>query len=302
MRYHELALQRWLNQVFILRWGAPTPVVFSSPLDAFSEFTKLWAAENNPYKYLLDVKDSKGNPLYLPHPAPVRYPVISVYRKNYKLRNSNSFSIHQMRHVAWPTVSDDVGLTPGKDQQGVDLKLGDMGNVVVARYPMAVDYRFQLDFFCNRPDTQSFFLTQFWREFWRTGGPQLQTWIPISYPLIGKKLIRLYVDGEVENMTPENPEDGKNVEFRVSLTLVVEGYEVDLQYRIHPTLWRLAVNSIAAPPSALGQSFNFTEEANFTAEVDMRDQPLTNPTVENRVLTETMPQDGDYADDTNEPG
>ena len=296
MRYHELALQRWLNRFLILRGGAPIPVVLASPMDAFSEFTKLWADADNPYAYLLDVKDDKGTPIYLPYPSPVRYPIISVFRRNYKLRQSHNFSIHNMRHLNWPTVADDAPPLYGKEQQGTDLQVGDLGNVTVSRYPMAFDYRFQIDFFCNRPDTQAFFLTQLFREFWRTGGPQMQTWLPVSYPLLGTKLVRLYVDGEIENMTPEVPEEGKNVEFRVSTTVVIEGYDVDLQYKIYPALWSVVLREGAVSPSTLEEVMDFEQV------VDMRDTPQANSTVAYRIKTTDMPSTGTYWPDTNPSG
>ena len=105
MRYHELALQYWLNKAFTLRWGVPVPVVFTSPMDAFSLFSKLWSEANNPFQYLLNVKDEQGIPLYQPYPQPVRYPVMSVYRKGWKLRQYQNFSIHRLRHINYPTVS-----------------------------------------------------------------------------------------------------------------------------------------------------------------------------------------------------
>ena len=103
MRYHELALQRWLNKIFLLRWGVPVPVVFTSPMDAFSLFSQLWSEANNPFQYLLNIKDEKGAPLYQPYPQPVRYPVISVYRKGWKYRQYQNFSIHRMRWINWPS-------------------------------------------------------------------------------------------------------------------------------------------------------------------------------------------------------
>ena len=268
-------------------------------MDAFSEFSKLWSDADNPYAYLSEAKDEKGTPLYLPYPAPVRYPIISVFRRNYKLRNSHNFSIHNLRHINWPTVADDAPKTYGKEQQGTDLKLGDLGYVTVSRYPMATDYRFQIDFFCNRPDTQAFFLAQFWREFWRTGGPQMQTWIPVGYPLLGTKLVRLYVDGEIENMTPEVPEQDKNVEFRVSATVVLEGYEVDLNYKIHPALWELVMRSGAATPTVIAQAMQYTADMDFEKTVDMRDRPETNETVAYRMAATEMPATGTYWPDTN---
>src|SRR5712671_2429309 len=100
MRYSELAIQAWLNTRFFLRDNEfPVPVVFSQPLDAFHAFTKLWADANNPFKYLLDLKDEHGTPLYEPYPANIRYPLISVSRQTVKFRAYQNYSIHRFRHV-----------------------------------------------------------------------------------------------------------------------------------------------------------------------------------------------------------
>jgi len=288
MRYHELALQLWLNRIFTLRWGAAVPVVFTSPMDAFSLFSQLWSEANNPFKYLLDVKDANGVPLYQPYPAPVRYPVISVYRKGWKLRQSHNFSIHRMRWINWPSVSNPGPGVYGVANNGTNFTECGMGNVTTSRFPMAFDYRFQIDHFCNRPDTQAFFLSQLFREFWRTGGPQLQTWIKVSYPGFGDKLVRLFIDGDVENLTPEEPEDSKNVEFRTSFTVVVEGYEIDLDYRIYPALWNLILREGSAPPEAVNAAFD------FIGTVSLREQP-DSTIVDYREQVTVMPPAGECA-------
>jgi hypothetical protein len=299
MRYHELALQHWLNANFLLRWGVPIPVIFSNPMDAFSEFTLEWSRDQNAYQYLLDVKDDIGTPLYLPHPSPIRYPLISVYRRNYKLRQSHNFSIHNMRHIEWPTVSDAGTHVYGKEQHGVNLEVGDLGMVTVTRYPMAVDFKFQVDFFCNRPDTQAFFLRQLFKQFWRTGGPQLQTWTLVKYPILGPKLVRLYLDGEVENTTPETPEDGKNQEFRVTISLVLEGYEIDVDYKLYPALWKIVTRSGAITPLKIAGEFGIDNSQVDYFRVDsMRDTPESNPTVAYRMETAVMPASGTFATDT----
>ena len=106
MRYHELALQAWLNVWAVVRVGYPVPVIFAAPMDAFSQFEQLWAQDTNPFRYLFDLKDAKGTPLYEPFPSPMRYPIISVYRKGWKYRMYQNFSIHRWRQINWPTVSD----------------------------------------------------------------------------------------------------------------------------------------------------------------------------------------------------
>lgn len=285
MRYHELALQRWLNRFITLRWGIPVPVVFTSPMDAFSLFSQLWSEANNPFQYLLEAKDDKGAPLYQPYPSPVRYPLISVHRKGWKFRNYQNFSIHRMRHINWPTVSSTGSELYGVPNDGVGLTQCRLGEVTTSRYPMAFDYRFQVDHFCNRPDTQAFFLSQLFRQFWRTGGPTLQTWIKVSYPGFGDKLVRMYIEGDIDSMTPEEPEAGKNVEFRTSFTLVIEGYEIDLNYEIYPALWTLILREGSAPPEALNAAFD------FTGTVDLREQEH-NPVVDYRREVSVMPPPG----------
>lgn len=295
LRYHELAMQAWLNKVFLLRWGFPIPVVFTSPMDAFSEFTRLWGMDRNPFQYLLEAKDDQGTPLYLPFPSPVRYPLLSVYRRNWKLRQSHNFSIHRMRNINWPTVSDNAPPLYGKRQQGTNLELHDLGEVTTSRFPMAIDYRFQVDFYCNRPDTQAYFLRQFWNEFWRTGGPVPQTWALVRYPVIGAKLVRVYLDGEIESTTPETPEDGKNVEFRITANLVMEGYDIDVDLKYYPTLWTLITRGFPASPGELDAAFTFE---NQTPEVEIGTNlrvNQANDTVNYRAKVSNMPSDGTYS-------
>jgi hypothetical protein len=232
MRYHELAIKRWLNRWFIVREGYPVPVVFATPMDAYSEFTKLWSEANNPFQYLLDAKDDNGTPLYQPYPSQVKYPLISVYRRGFKYRPYQNFSIHRYRHINWPTVSADVG----KCQ---------LANVTTSQMPMAWDYRFQIDHFCLRPDTQAFFIDRLMREFSRTGGVP-QTWMVVDYPVWGQQLIRVYLDGDIENATPEEPEADKIVEFRTTVNVVVEGFLLDLDFIVSPVLWELIVGTINA--------------------------------------------------------
>jgi hypothetical protein len=227
MRVHELALQAWLYRIFQVREGYPVPVVFSTPMDAFGHFKNLWAGDNNPFKYLLDAKDETGKPLYEPHPSPVRYPLICVYRKGWKFRTQQNFSIHRYK-LTWPTVSP-------------DLPQCQLGNAQVSRMPMAWDYRFQIDHFCMRTDTQAGFVEKLMWEFWRTGGTA-QTWIPVAYPGWGYRLARLYLEGDsIESTTPEEVPDEKNVEFRTTVNITVEGFAVDLDWRSVPALWTLVL-------------------------------------------------------------
>lgn len=249
MRYHELWLQRWLYSRFYVREGYPVPVVFASPMDAFGHFAQLWADENNPFKYLLELKDENGTPLYEPHPSPIRYPLISVMRKGLVYRSYQNFSQHRWRHVNWPTISDAGSEVPGKEQIGIDLTKCDLGNINVSRMPMAWDFRYQIDHYCLRPDTQAFYLERLMRQFWRSGGV-LQSWMDIEYPGWGSQYIRIYIDGEIDQSAPDDAEfQDKNVEYRTSYTITVEGFDIDLEYQTHPTLWKMIAHS--ADPDSL---------------------------------------------------
>jgi hypothetical protein len=240
MRYHEFAMQAWLYSHFYVREGYPVPVVFGTPMDAFSKFKDLWAKSTNPFNYLFDLKDENGTPLYEPHPAVPRYPLISVSRKGWKYRTSQNYSIHQWRRLNWPTVADDV-------------KREDLGYVTVSDMPMAWDYRFQITFYSTRPDTQAFFIESFMREFNRTGGTP-QTWLPISYPGIGNHLIRLFMaDESIEWETPEEPEPDKIMEYRTSINVTLEGYSIDARFRPVPALWTLIIGGGPATVDELTQ-------------------------------------------------
>jgi hypothetical protein len=238
MRYHELALQAWLNAKFFVRAGYPVPVIFSSPMDAFTRFQDLWKRDKNPFSYLFDLKDEKGTPLYEPHPAVPRYPLFSVMRKGWKYRQYQNYSIHQWRRMNWPTVSPDV-------------KREDLGTATVSFMPMAWDYRFQVDYMSMRPDTQAFFIETMMRQFFRSGGA-LQTWIPINYPGIGTLLVRMTMEGDsLEWGTPDEPEQDKITEYRSTVTVTIEGYSIDVNYKFLPTLWTLIVGDAPADQAAL---------------------------------------------------
>ena len=265
MRYHELWLQRWLYSRFFVREGYPVPVVFATPMDAFSLFSKLWADENNPFAYLFALKDEHGTPLYEPYPSPVRYPLISVMRQGVKLRTYQNFSTHRWRHVNWPTVSDTQEI-PGKEQQGNELTKCDLGEVTTSRMPMAFDYKFQIDHFCLRPDTQAVFLERVINQFWRSGGAHLQTWMQIEYPGWGRQYIRIYIDGDIDTRAPDETQfQDKTVEYRTSFTLTVEGFSIDVAYETVPALWKLIFTT-----ASLDQLEQLTEIQTMSATIDLR--------------------------------
>jgi hypothetical protein len=250
MRYHELAVQRWLNRLFVVREGYPVPVVFATPMDAYAQFTRLWSAANNPFQYLLNAVNEDGTPLYEPYPAQVKYPLLSVYRKGFKFRPYQNFSIHNFRHINWPTVSKDVCRSQ-------------LGNVTTSRMPMAWDFKYQIDYFCLRPDTQAFFIEKLMWEFYKTGAVP-QTWIVVDYPVWGRQLVRVYLDGDIENATPEEPEADKIVEFKTTCNIVVEGFSLDLAFEVYPALWELIVGEGSIDPATLERGFT------PVADVDLR--------------------------------
>ena len=253
MRIHELALQRWFYNIFFVREGYPIPLIFSTPSDAFSTFDKLWKKDNTPFKYLFGIKDEKGTPLYEPYPSNLRYPLISAFRRGWKYRTEQNYSIHRFRHISWPTVSKDVN----KCQ---------LGNVATSQRQMAWDYRWQIDHYAMRPDTQAYFVETLMRSMWMTGGVP-QCWVKVYYPVLGHQLIRMYLDGDIENSTPEEPEDQKQVEFRTTFTLCMEGYSVDQNIQFVPALWSLVVrdNSLSASPGDIENAFGVQYEEDLRA-------------------------------------
>lgn len=233
MRFHELAVQHWLNKVFQVQDGYPVPVIFAPVMDAFSQFQNLWKDPNNPFAYLLDLKDFNGQPLYEPYPANIRYPLLSVQRKDWTFRNSQNYTLHPARIYGWATDVDN----PTRN---------DLAYVIQRQRPMAWDFKYQIDFLCLRPDTQAYFVECLMGEFWRSGGPEPQTWIYVPYPeWFGTRYVRVKLVGQPQNMTQEAPPANSITEFRTSITVVVEGYKLDADYDLVPAFWKLKVNSTA---------------------------------------------------------
>lgn len=253
MRWHELALQHWCHTRFLVQDGYPIPVIFTSPLDAFSDFKQLYQVENGPFAYLFNAKDEEGKPLYQPHPAPLRYPLISIMRKGWGFRNDGNYSIHQNRRIHWVS-------------RNSDIVRKDLSKVSVANMPMAWNYKFQLDFFCMRPDTLAVFVQRLMKQFWRSGGTP-QTWIVVQYPgYFGWQYIRMTLQGDVENMTPEEVPDNEVTTFRVSCQLLIEGFEPDFNLVEYPTLWKTVLQTkIPATPDFLASTFSLTVDGRDTA-------------------------------------
>jgi hypothetical protein len=253
MRIHELALQRWFYSRFFVREGYPIPIVFSTPSDAFSTFDMLWKRDKSPFSYLFNVKDDEGKALYEPYPANIRYPLISAFRRGWRYRPEQNYSIHQFRHINWPTVSKDVNKC-------------ELGNVTISQRQMAWDYRWQIDHYAMRPDTQAYFVEAVMRSMWMTGGTP-QCWVKVHYPVIGNQLVRMFLDGDIENSTTEEPEDQKQVEFRTTFTLCMEGYSIDQYVKFVPALWSLVVrsNALSASPDEIETAFGVQESVDLRA-------------------------------------
>lgn len=247
VRWHELALRRWLHANFVHQQGFPIPVVFSTPMDAWAQFHQLWKRPNNPYAYLLDLKDAKGAPRYLPHPHPPRYPLISVDRKSWRPRLNQSFGTKRYRRIGWPSVDD----------ENSSITKEELGNVATLDMPTAWDFRFQLDFLCLRPDTMSRFVDTWQRAFAATSAGSVQTWIPIAFPgFMGTKLCRMYVEGDLEDASAEEPQAETQLEFRISANVVIEGYNVDTTVDMLPALWQLVYSSNVTTPGQVESVFS----------------------------------------------
>lgn len=254
MRVTELALQRWFYSHFFVMDGYPVPVIFATPMDAFSSFTTLWKQADNPFAYLLRLKDANGTPLYRPYPAAPMYPLISISRQSMRLRQNQNFGIHRFRHVNWPTISDTgtVALA-SRNQTGIGVKRCDLGNVMTSRMPIGFDFRFQIDHFSVRPDTQALFIERLIQQFWRAQAV-MQSWMPVTFVGGVPGYVRIWIDGDLDHAAPEEGGlEDKNVTFKTSFTLVVEGFEVDVDYKMLPALWY--IKSSSATPQELDGLF-----------------------------------------------
>lgn len=242
MRLHEIALQRWLNRRFMVVEGTPVPVLFTKPMDAFADFQHLWEQHDGSLKYLLEAKDKDGKPLYQPHPQAVRLPMIAVNRTGWTFSSRRTYSPHWNRHVGWPTVSKDVA------------KL-DLGNVYQAEMPTAWDYKFQLDFFASRPDSQAIFIQTLMRAMSRLASAQAQTWIYAIYPgYFGIQPVRLYLaDDGIQDMTEDDADSFRL--YRTSVSLVVEGWSPDSNKLVVPAFWSQTSSSKAVDPSSIESQF-----------------------------------------------
>lgn len=236
---HDAAVQAWLNQHFFVDRGYPIPVVFSTPMDAFAEYTRLWKdVQNNPFKYLLNLRDEEGRAVYEQYPGNVRYPLIAVKRGRMRPAFTRSFSLHQNRRVGYLSVSKDI-------------VRDDLSMVAQAQYASAWDFDYQIDFLSARPDTMHIIASDLMRVFHLVTG-SVSCRIPVSYPGAfgdGQKACWMYLNGDVETVVSDQTEQ-KPVEYRVSVQVTIQGYNPDLDVTLVPALWFLEVQTSA--PLALG--------------------------------------------------
>lgn len=242
MRVHELAIQRWFNRRFFVAEGTPVPVLFAKPMDAFADFQTLWKQHDGALGYLLAAVDKDGKPLYQPFPQPVRLPMISVNRTGWSFSAKRTYSPHWNRHVGWPTVSPNA--------QKVDL-----ANVYQAEMPTAWDFKYQVDHFSSRPDTQALFIQTFMRTLSKLAASQAQTWINVLYPgYFGTQPVRVYLpDDSVQDLTEDDPENFRV--YRTSLTLTVEGWSPDPNNIVVPAFWSQVSAARAVDPASLESQY-----------------------------------------------
>jgi hypothetical protein len=258
MRIHELCILRWLNKAFIFKEGYPIPVIFATPRDAHAEFLKLWKLENNPFRYLTEMKDANGKQVFPPYPPTVVYPLISVARLNWNLRLSQSYGHFTDRTAYYPTINGNG--TVGSD--GIAIGNGtvtqdDMAWAASVNRPTAWDFRFQIDHYCNQPQTQSIFVNRVMKEFRNNGYTFLMARYPFPHT---RQFVRCYLESGIENVNNDALPD-QNQEIRTSFTIVVEGYHMDYETNFSPVMWSVGLGQekTTVDPSTLSQWFDFND-------------------------------------------
>lgn len=243
LRLHWVALSNWLNQHIRLPTGQPVPVINATPMDAFSQFDKLWNAQNSPFAYLRS-QETPGTPSV--YPVDQRYPLISVDSRGMRYVPERSYGSRVFRRIFWP-VSDSPG-TPG-------VTLSSLAHVAQARMPLAFDYRYRIDMWSMRPDTQAFLVEQFIRAM-KASAAQLQAYIHVLYPMyMGRWLVKTVAESDIEDSTEKSPID-QPMRYRSTVDIAMQGWRADTRLVITPTLW--AVNTsvdVAVSPEDLAQVY-----------------------------------------------
>jgi hypothetical protein len=227
IRVHDEAMKTWVNKCFIHAPGYPIPAVFADPMDAFSSFKQAWTSKENPYKYLTELTDKSGTPIYSPDVSGIIYPLISIKRGGVSFDVTRNFSPRMFRNLGFPTVSDDV-----TDR--------DLGNVLSARMPMGWNISYQIDFYSNRPDTQAYFYERLMRELVLSAATT-EFWIPVQYHgWWGQRLVCVQLEGNIENNTEISNEEV--MVYRTTAQFKVMGWRIDAQQTVMPALWTSTVS------------------------------------------------------------
>jgi hypothetical protein len=244
VRMHSLALWRWLYACFpIPSVGVPTPVVAARPMDAYGEFDRMRANPNGPFQYL----QQPGV-----WPANARVPLISFNLLHLAPRPLHSFNLGANRHLGWVS----VGSLTNIDQ---------LSSISQTRYPTAWDFAFQVDFWTYRPDDMARYAEQLQEQFKLTNAGNPSVFIRCVYPG-GTQLIKTYLQGNLD--FPNDGADDKPQTYRLSVTLVMEGWRHDQVVITTPTLWYLSY-AIQLGPG----------DVNSLSEQDLRLRPITNAIV-----------------------
>ena len=259
-RIHELALNNWLYHSFFVSAGYPVPVVFATPMDAFSEFDRLFTLDNGPFAYLRKLPNE-------PYPSNVRYPLLSINRRGWAFRPTQNYSSHVERRWDWPTVD---GVEDG-------LTMSNLASVRQERMASAWDFKFEINHYAMVPDTQALFVQRLFRMLQYSAG-QPQVYILTIYPGHNPQLIRTYLEGEIQDVTEKTPGENPMV-YRTVFNLTMEGYSYDNDKVTVPTVWRMLSSEAALAPTTLSQAYQFIGYG-----IDLRQDPTGN-----EVLMSTSP-------------
>ena len=246
LRVHALAITRWLNQAFYLAAGVPVPVIWATPMNAFSQFDELWNQNPSPYDYLKSWSANTANPQQgAVFPNPQRFPLINLDFKSFTYAPDRSYGGKVFRTLGWQAV--DTLQTPG-------FTLSDLGNVQQARMPLAMDLNYQVDHWCLRPDTQAFFVEQLLETF-KVSQATLQRYIPVLYPsYFGTWLVKMRLDPTISDGTEKDPVDNV-VKYRTTFNLTLEGWRADQKIRVTPALWSISLNLNAVEPNQIEELY-----------------------------------------------
>jgi hypothetical protein len=199
-------------------------------MDAFSEFRRLWNDPNSPFAYLKAPAITTGRVW----PENTVTPLLSFNFLSSQFLPHLTYASRNNRHQSWPSIST---VPEG-------LRENNLGRINQVRYAQAFDFRFQLDHWCQRPDTQALFLDQLYQAFRESSAGTQQTWIPIPYPPThGRQMVRMRLEGDPQNMTEatQTAPNDVTVLYHTSCTLIIEGYRPDRNVVTVPTVWYLTL-------------------------------------------------------------